>query len=439
MRETFASLKYPAYRIWFFSALIANIGTWMQRIAQDWLVLRTLTNDSAYAVGVVSALQFGPSLLFSPHAGVVADRVNPRKLLVCTQGLMGLISALLAVDVISGQVQLWHVYVAAALAGVVAAYDAPVRQTFVASMVPVGSLSNAVGLNATSFNAARLIGPAFAGLVINWVGEGWVFGINALTFLMPMAALILTPRRHFREVERSKPKPGQLREGVAYLRSRSDILVIMVVVAVVSAMTLNFPVTLAAMVRSTFHMEADAYGNVSSSFAIGSLTGALVAARRRDARVRLVIIGALGLGVATCILALMPNYYTFMAASIPVGFFVLSLLTAANQTVQLTTPEAVRGRVMSLYVMVLLGATPIGSPVVGWLSDAFGPRAALIAGGISSMTAALLVSLWAFKAWNIRLRYLRHAPFVETVRLRQGEADNENGLISPQDDQLKRC
>ena len=167
MRETFASLKYPAYRIWFFSALIANIGTWMQRIAQDWLVLRTLTNDSAYAVGVVSALQFGPSLLFSPHAGVVADRVNPRKLLVCTQGLMGLISALLAADVISGQVQLWHVYVAATLAGVVAAYDAPVRQTFVASMVPAGSLSNAVGLNATSFNAARLIGPAFAGLVIN--------------------------------------------------------------------------------------------------------------------------------------------------------------------------------------------------------------------------------------------------------------------------------
>lgn len=164
-----------------------------------------------------------------------------------------------------------------------------------------------------------------------------------------------------------------------------------------------------------------------------------MAARRRDSRVRLVIIGALGLGVATCILALMPNYYTFMAASIPVGFFVLSLLTAANQTVQLTTPEAVRGRVMSLYVMVLLGATPIGSPVVGWLSDAFGPRAALIAGGISSMSVALLVSLWAFKAWNIRLRYLRHAPFVETVRLRQGEADNENGLISPQDDQLKRC
>jgi len=155
--------------------------------------------------------------------------------------------------------------------------------------------------------------------------------------------------------------------------------------------------------------------------------------------VRLVIIGALGLGVTTCILALMPNYYTFMAASIPVGFFVLSLLTAANQTVQLTTPEAVRGRVMSLYVMVLLGATPIGSPVVGWLSDAFGPRAALIAGGISSMTAALLVTLWAFKAWNIRLKYLRHAPFVETVRVHQGEADNENGIISPQDDQLKRC
>ena len=186
----FASLRFHNYRIWFLSALVANTGTWMQRVAQDWLVLRVLTDDSASATGLTTALQFLPMLLLSAHAGLVADRVDQRKFLILTQSAMGLVSAVLAVDVLAGTAHLWHVYLAAFLTGVAAAYDAPARQTFVARMVPAEHLSNAVGLNSASFNAARLLGPALAGVVITWVGAGWVFAVNAATFVFPAVALV---------------------------------------------------------------------------------------------------------------------------------------------------------------------------------------------------------------------------------------------------------
>ena len=186
----FASLRFHNYRLWFLSALVANTGTWMQRVAQDWLVLRVLTDDSASATGLTTALQFLPMLLLSAHAGLVADRVDQRKFLILTQSAMGLVSAVLALDVLAGTARLWHVYLAAFLTGVAAAYDAPARQTFVARMVPAEHLSNAVGLNSASFNAARLLGPALAGVVITWVGAGWVFAVNAATFVFPAVALV---------------------------------------------------------------------------------------------------------------------------------------------------------------------------------------------------------------------------------------------------------
>ena len=185
----FESLRFHNYRVWFFAALIANTGSWMQRVAQDWLVLRILTNDSASATGLTTALQFLPMLLLSAHAGLVADRVDQRKFLILTQSAMGLVSAVVAIDVLAGTARLWHVYLAAFLGGLAAAYDAPARQTFVARMVPAEHLSNAVGLNSASFNAVRLLGPALAGVVITWVGAGWVFAVNAATFLFPAAAL----------------------------------------------------------------------------------------------------------------------------------------------------------------------------------------------------------------------------------------------------------
>ena len=280
----FASLRFHNYRIWFLSALVANTGTWMQRVAQDWLVLRVLTDDSASATGLTTALQFLPMLLLSAHAGLVADRVDQRKFLILTQSAMGLVSAVLALDVLAGTARLWHVYLAAFLTGVAAAYDAPARQTFVARMVPAEHLSNAVGLNSASFNAARLLGPALAGVVITWVGAGWVFAVNAATFVFPAVALVAMRVSELVDMPRARRAAGQLREGLTYLRGRTDLVVIIAVVAVVSMLTLNFQVTMAAMVRTVFHLESDAYGTVSSVFAVGSLSGALWAARRRNPR-----------------------------------------------------------------------------------------------------------------------------------------------------------
>ena len=401
MSSTFESLKFHNYRIWFFAALITNTGTWMQRVAQDWLVLRILTDDSAAATGTTTALQFLPALLLSAHAGVITDRVDQRKFLMITQTALGVVSALLTVDVLAGRAQLWHVYLAALATGVVSAYDAPARQIFVARMVPSRDLANAVGLNSASFNAARLLGPAAAGLVIAWAGAGWVFLVNALTFLFPTLALATMRVAELYDVPRAARAKGQVREGLAYVRHRGDIMIIIVVISLVSMLTLNFQVTMAAMVRSAFDLESDAYGTVSSVFAVGSLTGALWAARRRRPRVRTVVVASFLLGVFTLVMAAMPGYRLFTASAVPVGLCVLTVLTGANQTVQLTTAPEMRGRVMSLYMMCLLGTTPIGAPLIGWVSDVWGPRAALAVGGIAAIVVSLAAAVWARRHWRV--------------------------------------
>ena len=405
MSRIFESLKFHNYRVWFFAALVTNTGTWMQRVAQDWLVLRILTNDSAAATGTTTALQFLPALLLSAHAGLVADRVDQRRFLVVTQSVMGVVSAVLAADVLAGRAQLWHVYLAALATGAASAYDAPARQIFVARMVPSNDLANAVGLNSASFNAARLLGPAAAGLVIAWVGAGWVFVINALTFLFPALALVTMRVAELYDLPRAARAKGQVREGLAYVRHRGDLMVIIVVISVVSMLTLNFQVTMAAMVRSAFDLESEAYGTVSSVFAVGSLTGALWAARRRRPRVRTVVGAVLLLGVFTLVMAAMPTYWLFAASTVPVGLCVLTVLTGANQTVQLTTAPEVRGRVMSLYMMCLLGVTPIGAPLIGWVSDTWGPRTSLLVGGAAAVAVSLIAAVWARRHWHVSLTY----------------------------------
>ncbi len=405
----------------------------MQRVAQDWLVLRILTNDSASAVGVTTALQFGPSLLLGPHAGLIADRVDTRKLLIATQTAMGLIAACLTVDVLAGHAQLWHVYLAALLSGAVAAYDSPARQIFVARMVPPSNLPNAVGLNAASFNVARLVGPAAAGVVIAAYGPGWVFGVNALTFAFPATAMALMRTDRFYDVPRVKRAKGQVREGLAYVRHRSDIRVIIIIISLVSMVTLNYQVTMVAMVRSVFHLEAGAYGMISSVFAVGSLTGALVAARRKTPRVRTVIIAAFGLGVASLLMAVMPSYWTFAIATVPVGFIVLTLLTSANQTVQMSTDPDMRGRVMSLYMMCLLGVTPIGAPGIGWVCDTWGPRWGLLLGALTAIGVSAWAAIWARRHWNVHFAYSSSRPFItsygprERAQFTQLEIDHAEG------------
>lgn len=237
MSSTFASLRYPAYRLWFAGALVANVGTWMQRVAQDWLVLTKLSADSGLQVGIVTGLQFLPALLLSPYAGLLADRLPRRAMLIATQVAMGLLALGLGALVLTDTVQLWHVWAFALGLGVVSALDSPVRQTFVAELVPGESLPNAVGLNSASFNAARLIGPAVAGLAIAAVGAGWVFMVNAGSFAFTVAALLaMRPSQMFPLAHAPRAR-GQVREGVAYLRQRADILLIMVVVGLVSAIT----------------------------------------------------------------------------------------------------------------------------------------------------------------------------------------------------------
>ncbi|MBC7290418.1 MAG: MFS transporter [Actinotalea sp.] len=405
MSPTFASLRYLNYRLWFAGALVANIGTWMQRIAQDWLVLTVLTNDSGVAVGITTALQFAPILVLSAWAGLLADRLDRRKLLIGTQVAQGVLAAGLGVLVLSGAAQLWHVYVFAGLLGCVSAIDAPVRQTFVADMVPPERLSNAVGLNSASFNAARLIGPGLAGLLIAAVGTGWVFLINAATFAATILSLTLMRRGELRPAERTRRGKGQIREGIRYVRRRSDIVVVMVVVGVVSTFGLNFQLTSAVMARTEFGRGPQEYGILGSVLAIGSLAGALLAARRERPRVRLVIGAAFGFGIATGVMALMPTYELYLLACIPVGFASLTMMTAANSTLQMSTDPAMRGRVMALYMVVFLGATPVGSPIIGWIAETLGARWAIGIGSVSALVVAAVAAIWAKRHWHLEVRY----------------------------------
>lgn len=405
MNQTFASLRYFNYRVWFGAALVANIGTWMQRVAQDWLVLTVLTDNSGVAVGVVTALQFLPALFLSAWAGLLADRVNKRKLLIITQSSLGLLAFGLGALVLSGNAELWHVYVFAFGLGCVAAIDNPVRQTFVAEMVPVDKLSNAVGLNSASFNAARLIGPGLAGLLIAAIGTGWVFLLNGVSFGATILAMFAMRTNELRHTPRVKRGKGQLREAVGYVRHRTDILVVMIVAGVVSALGLNFQLTSALMATTEFGKGAGEYGILGSILAVGSLTGALLAARRERPRVRLVVGSAFAFGVTSGLMALMPSYELYAVSSILVGLCSLTLLTAANTTIQLGTDPAIRGRVMSLYIMVLLGATPIGSPLVGWIGQVWGARWSIGVGAIASILVSAGAAIWVKKHWKLQVRY----------------------------------
>jgi MFS family permease len=405
MSATFSSLRYFNYRVWFGAALVANIGTWMQRVAQDWLVLTDLTENSGVAVGIVTALQFAPVLALSAWAGLLADRLPRRRLLMATQGAMGLLALGLGALVLSGHVQLWHVYLFAGLLGVVTAFDNPVRQTFVAEMVPSDRLSNAVGLNSASFNAARLVGPGVAGLLIAVVGTGWIFVINGVTFAATIAALGLMRARELHPMPSAPRSKGQIREGIRYVRGRTDIVVIMVVVGVVSTFGLNFQLTSAMMARVEYGKGPEEYGILGSVLAIGSLTGALLAARRERPRVRLVIGSAFAFAVTTGVMALMPTYESFAVACIPVGLASLTMMTAANSTIQMSVDPVMRGRVMSLYMIVFLGATPVGSPLVGWVAEVLGPRWAIGIGSISAALVSVGAAAWAVRRWNLQVRY----------------------------------
>ncbi|NYI42719.1 MFS transporter [Demequina lutea] len=411
MRNTFSSLAIFNYRLWFMGAMVSNVGTWMQRVAQDWLVLTVLTHESGVAVGITTGLQFLPFLLLGPYTGVIADRVDHRKLLILTQASAGVLGVGLGALVLSGHAQLFQVYGFAFALGVVSVFDAPARQIFVGDLVPRAKLSNAVGLNSASFNAARLIGPGLAGLLIAAIGTGWVFILNGVTFGATIIALLLMRSNEFHAQERASRSPGQIIDGIRYVRKRRDLLVIFVTVSVVSTFGLNFQLTSALMARVEFGRGPADYGILGSILAIGSLAGAVMAARRKEPSVRLVLMAAAGFGVAEAAMALMPSYWTYAFAGIPVGFAALTMMTSANATVQTTTPPIMRGRVMALYMMVLMGATPIGSPLVGWIGQQLGPRFAVGIGAIASLAVVAAVLLRAVARGRLDVAFSPRRPF----------------------------
>ncbi|MCX5198660.1 MFS transporter [Streptomyces sp. NBC_00249] len=402
----FSSLRIRNYRLFATGQVVSNTGTWMQRIAQDWLVL-SLTG-SASAVGITIALQFLPMLLFGLYGGVLADRLPKRPLLIATQAAMGLTGIALAVLTLAGHVQVWHVYLAAFLLGLVTVVDNPARQTFVSEMVGPAQVANAVSLNSANFQSARLVGPAIAGVLITAVGSGWAFLLNGLSFAAPIAGLLLMRTRELHPVTPQPRAKGQLREGLAYVAGRPELVWPIVLVGFIGTFGFNFPIWLSAFVSDVFHGDAGTYGLFNTLIAAGSLAGALLAARRGQARLRLLVAAAVLFSVILLMTAFAPTFWLFAALMVPIGVFGLTVNVVANSSVQMATDPEMRGRVMALFMMVFTGGTPLGAPLVGWITDTYGARIGMAAGGAISLAAALGVALVLSRVGNLRLRVNRH-------------------------------
>ena len=400
MSPTFRSLANANYRLYAAGGVVSNTGTWMQRVAQDWLVLQ-LTGNSGTAIGITTGLQFLPFLILAPFAGLVADRMAKQRLLQLTNLGMAAPALVLGLLTVTGQVELWHVYVLAFLLGTAAVFDAPARQSFVSEIVGPDDLTNAVGLNSASFNAARIVGPALAGVLIAALGggataTGWVILANALSYAAPIVALRGMDSTRLDTPEPSGHHPGQIREGVRYVRGRPDLLLILAIVGVTGTFGLNFQMTSALMATNVFDKGPTEYGLLGTFMAVGSLTGALVAARREQVRHRLVVGAALAFGAVEIAAGLMPSYLTFALLTPLLGLTALTMITSANAFIQLHTEPGMRGRVVALYMMIFMGGTPFGSPLVGWIGETFGARWTLIlGGGLTMLGVALAAAVFA--------------------------------------------
>jgi MFS family permease len=394
----FAALVSRNYRIYLTGSFVSNIGTWMQRVAQDWLVLE-LSGGSAGAVGITTGLQFLPMLLLSPIAGLVADRFDKRRILKITQLWLALCAATLGLLAITGIAVTWHVYLLALLFGIGTAFDNPTRQSFVPEVVGAEHLPNAIGLNSATFHAARIVGPAVAGLVIAVAGSGWAILANGVTYAAFIAALMLIDPARLKPSPRVERAKRQIRDALVYVRKRPDLVLVLSIVFFIGTFGMNFQMTSALMAQQEFHRGAEQYGILGTLMAIGSLGGALLAARRRGAPSRAFLVTvAISFGLIEVIAGLMPTFWSYAAVLPVMGLAALLTMTAANTSVQLSVDPALRGRVMALYMMVLWGGTPIGSPLLGWIGEVFGARWTLIGGGglaaLGVIMSAVLVRRW---------------------------------------------
>lgn len=426
----FDALRSYNYRLWAAGALVSNVGTWMQRIGQDWLVLTVLTDHSATAVGTVMALQFGPPLLLLPLTGYAADHWDRRKLLMATQAVSGVLALGLGLLVLSGAVQLWHVYGFALLLGCVTAFDAPVRQTFVSDLVSDADLANAVALNSASFNAARMVGPAVAGLLIAAVGEGWLFMVNAASYAAVLVSLALLRVHELHAEAAPEHTRGSVLAGFGYVARRPDLMAVMVMLALIGTFGFNFAIFISTMSVTVFQGDASQYGLLTSAMAVGTLAGALLSARRPEPGMVLMAVSAAAFGLSVAVAALMPGPVSFAVVLFFVGLAALTFMTASNSMMQLTTERAMRGRVLALRIAVVMGGTPLGAPLVGWVVDRFGARWALGVAALSGIAAAAVAVHYLVRHRDLRLTRrdgrlrLRIRPVpadVAGVRLASGE------------------
>ncbi|MFG1953135.1 MFS transporter [Micromonospora sp. NPDC048830] len=407
LNTMFQSLRVRNYRLFASGQLIKLIGVWMMFIAQDWLVLQ-LSDDSATALGVVTALQFTPVLLLTLISGRLADRYDKRLLLFVANAFWTVLAFGMSLLVLTGLVQLWHVFVFAALLGVANAVETPVRQAFVSELVGTALLPNALSLNAAVFNCARIVGPAFAGLAIAAVDVGPVFLFSAVSSLGPLANVV---RMRASELHRLDLPPlaerGSARvvDGLRYVARRPDLLLPMAVMSVIGMSLFNFQLTLAALAKTVFHTGAASFGLFSTALAVGALGGALAGTgRRARPSVWLVLGTAVCCAVFGTLVGLAPSYWMVVALLLPAGFFMVFFAQAANQRVQLGTDAAFRGRVMALWVLVFLGTNPVGAPLIGWVAETFGAGASIWMGGLVSLATALLALTWQLRRAGARLR-----------------------------------
>jgi MFS family permease len=406
--QSFSSLRVPNFRLFSISNILAMSGTWMQRIAQDWLVL-TLSH-SVTAVGITVAMQFTPMLFFGLYGGLIVDRYSKRMLLMITQGVIGALAAVLAVLALTHTVQVWHIWAIAFVVGLVVVVDNPTRQVFASELVGPRNLRNAISINSSVFQLGGLIGPAIAGFLLTAVGAGWAFAINAATCVVTVLTLAALKKS---KLVRSTPMPrekGQLRQGLAYVVHKPTILWPIVMVAILSVFALTTPVILAAYANDTFKVGAAGYGLFNTLIAAGALTGGLLSTRRTGVRLRTVVLMGALWGILQALGAIMPDEFAFGATLVALGVANLLFITAANSLVQMSSNIGIRGRVMSIYVLVLLGGQAIGGPIMGWIVSSFGPNVGMAVSGLVPAVAAVVIGIHLARRHQLRLSVTLRGP-----------------------------
>jgi MFS family permease len=416
LRTTFQSLKVRNFRLFATGQLIKLIGVWMMFIAQDWLVLQ-LSDDSATALGIVTALQFTPVLLFTLLSGRLADRYDKRVLLLVANATWGVLALAMSALVLTGVVELWHVFVFAALLGVANAVETPVRQSFVSELVGTTLLPNALSLSAATFNSARILGPALAGVSIAAFDVGPVFLISAVGTLAPLVGLL---RMRAAELHREELPPvgerdsARVIDGLRYVWRRPDLLLPMALMSVMGMALFNFQLTLAALAKTVFDTGAASFGLFTTALAVGALAGALAGSGRRSRpSVWLVLGAAVACGGFGTLVGLAPTYWAVIVLLLPAGFFMVFFAQASNQRVQLGVDPSFRGRVMALWVLVFLGTNPVGAPLIGWVAETFGAQASIWLGGLVSLLTAVTALTWQLHRTGaqVRLRILPRPRF----------------------------